>query len=110
MKARITGLFGATAGGHEFKPLIIRKARRPRAFRDLKNLSDLPTYYNFNKTAWMTQDIFQDWFTDCFLREIQEIHDPQVPFVFLIDNCTAHNCKALFSQDPNVFYRILTSK
>ena len=46
IRARITGLFGATADGHRFKPLIIGKARRPRAFQHLsKDLSELPVYY-----------------------------------------------------------------
>ena len=35
--ARITGLFGATANGHKFKPLIIGKAKNPRAFQQLKS-------------------------------------------------------------------------
>ena len=42
VKARLTGLFGATASGHKFKPLIIGKARWPRAFKDIKNLNELP--------------------------------------------------------------------
>ena len=65
------GLFGATASGHMFKPLIIGKARRPRAFAHLdKELTGLPVHYNFNNTAWMAQEIFQEWFTECFLLEI----------------------------------------
>ena len=96
MKARITGLFGATASGHKFKPLIIGRARRPRAFAHLKkDLSDLPVHYTSNSTAWMTQDIFQEWFTSCFLLEIGEIRDENVPIQFLVDNCSAHNCKIL---------------
>ena len=52
VKARITGLFGATASGHKFKPLIIGRARRPRAFSHLKkDLSDLPEHYNNNSSA-----------------------------------------------------------
>ena len=33
IRARITGLFGAAANGHKFKPLIIGKAKNPRAFQ-----------------------------------------------------------------------------
>ena len=52
VKARITGLFGATASGHKFKALIIGKARRPKAFAHLsKDLHELPVHYTFNSNA-----------------------------------------------------------
>ena len=48
------GLFEGTASGHMFKPVIIGKARRARAFAHLdKELTGLPVHYDFNNTAWM---------------------------------------------------------
>ena len=68
----VEGLFESSASGHMFKPVIIGKARRPRAFSHLdKDLTGLPVHYNFNNTAWMAQEIFQEWFTECFLLEIE---------------------------------------
>ena len=55
----------------------------------------------------MTQDIFQTWFTDCFLLEIGPIRDPNVPIQFLVDNCAAHNCPILEIQDPHVSIQFL---
>ena len=102
IRARITGLIGATADGHKFKPLIIGKARRPRAFQHLsKDLSELPVHYTSNTNAWMTKEIFQDWFINCFLHEIGDIINETMPIQFLIDNCSAHNEKLLQIQVPN---------
>ena len=65
------GLFESTASGHMFKPVIIGKALRPRAFAHLdKELTGLPVHYDFNNTAWMAPKIFQNWFTECFLLEL----------------------------------------
>ena len=101
IRARITGLFGATADGHKFKPLIIGKARRPRAFQHLsKDLSELPVYYYNNTNAWMTSEIFNDWYLNCFLHEIGDIIDETMPIQFLMDNCSAHNDKLLQIQRP----------
>ena len=48
IKARITGLSGATATGYKFKPVIVGKAANPRAFKLLKaknqTVSDLPIH------------------------------------------------------------------
>ena len=109
--ARITGLFGATASGHKFKPMIIGKAKNPRAFQELraqnKTVSDLPVYYTNSENAWMTSDIFRDWFLNCFLLEIEPIIDPDMRIQFLIDNCSAHNDPDLEILDPNVTIKFL---
>ena len=94
IKARITGLFGATAAGHKFKPVIVGKAAKPRAFQrlksDKKTVSDLPVHYRHSANAWMTAEIFRDWFLSCFLLEIGDICDENLRIELLLDNCTAH--------------------
>lgn len=57
-KQRITFL-GCTnaAGSHKLKPLIIRKANRPRYFKNVCN----PVVYKNNANPLM-KDIFKDWF------------------------------------------------
>ena len=104
---RITGLFGSSANGRKFKPLIIGKAARPRAFKNLNSLSNLPVYYYHNKSAWMTQDIFRDWFLNCFLSEVQPILDPDMQIQFLVDNCSTHNDPDLMIMDPKVHIKFL---
>ena len=104
--SRITGLFGSSANGHRFKPLIIGKAARPRAFKNL-DMSTLPVYYYNNKSAWMTKDIFRDWFVNKFLKEVKDIIDPDMQIQFLIDNCSSHNDEDLLIMDPKVHIRFL---
>ena len=104
---RITGLFGASASGHKFKPLIIGKSKRPRAFNALKSLDELPVHYYNNNSAWMTKEIFRDWFETCFIPEVQPIIDPDMQIQFLMDNCTSHNDEMLYYIEPKVFIRFL---
>ena len=49
-RARITGLFEATATGRKFKALIVDKAANPRAFRGL-DLATLPVHYFHSANA-----------------------------------------------------------
>ena len=67
-----------------------------------KDLHDLPVHYTHNTNAWMTKDVFQDWFPNCFLCEIGPIRDEKVPIQFLVDNCSAHSADILKIQDPDV--------
>ena len=67
------GIFESSASGHMFKPVIMGKARRARAFAHLdKEVTDVPVHYNFNNNAWMATKIYQNWFTECFIFEILE--------------------------------------
>ena len=66
------GIFESSASGHMFKPVIIGKARRPIAFAHLhKEVTDVPVHSYFNDTAWMTTKIYKNWFTECFLFDIE---------------------------------------
>ena len=102
---RITGLFGSSANGRKFKPVIIGKSAQPRAFKDKWHL--LNVHYYHNKSAWMTKDIFRDWFINCFLHEVQPILDPDMQIQFLMDNCSSHNDVQLNDLDPQVQIRFL---
>ena len=109
--ARITGLFGATMSGRKFKPLIIGKAKRPRAFSRLRNGEHLPVHYEHTQNAWQTSEKFRSWFLNCFLSEVGPILDEDMQVQFLIDNCSAHTPKhpdeALWMIDPNVCIKML---
>ena len=110
-RARITGLFGATANGHKFKPLIIGKSKTPRPFlqfkRNNQTISDvLDVNYDYNENAWMTGEIFRNWFITCFLHEISPLIDPDMDIQFLLDNCTAHPI-SLDDLDPYVSVKFL---
>lgn len=60
-KVRLTYLMVLNADGSEkLLPLIIGKAKKPRAFNN-KTGAQLGFYYRNNAKAWMTADIYQEW-------------------------------------------------
>lgn len=66
-KQRITFLGCTNASGlHKLKPLIIGKSNAPRCFKNFKN----PLVYRNTKNAWMTSQIFKDWFYQNFVPEV----------------------------------------
>ena len=42
------------------QPLVIGKAKSPRCFKGI-NVSDLSLTWRWNRKAWMTSTIFQEW-------------------------------------------------
>ena len=53
-------LFCCSASGEKLKPLVIRKARKPRAFNGM-NVSRLPVTWRSSSKAWMDTGIFTEW-------------------------------------------------
>lgn len=79
-KQRITFLGCVNASGsHKLTPLLIGKAKSPRAFKNFDN----PVIYRNTKNAWMTQEIFKNWF---FKQFVPEVRKPK--FVCLQQKCT----------------------
>ena len=83
-KEWITGMVCSNMDGSEKLPLlVIGKFERPRCF---KNVKTLPVSYAFNKKAWMTSSIFEDW-----LRKLDRRFKTQRRQVLMVvDNCPAH--------------------
>lgn len=66
-KQRVTFLACTNAAGdHKVKPLVIGKAKNPRAFRNF----NCPVFYRNSKSAWMTGFIFKEWFYKMFIPEV----------------------------------------
>lgn len=66
-KQRITFLGCTNASGlHKLKPLVIGRAKNPRCFKNFYN----PLIYTHTKNAWMTADIFRNWFFQHFVPEV----------------------------------------
>jgi hypothetical protein len=62
---RLSVLFCCSATGEKLKPLVIGNGARPRVFKEqCIDTKHLPINWNFNKKAWMTQAIFEEWLTD----------------------------------------------
>ena len=104
-KERVTLLLGGTMFGHKFKPLLIGKSKMPHALRK-HNLANLPVYYTNNKSAWMTEFLFRNWFLDQLLPELEELLGKDFTCELLLDNCSAHP-KAVESFDHRVFVSFL---
>jgi hypothetical protein len=92
-KNRVTVLVCANAdGSHKLKLLVVGKFKKPRSF---KNSTHLPVIYNRQESAWMTAELFKDWFFNYFVPGVKENLREQGlredgNAVLLLDNCGAH--------------------
>ncbi|XP_063876814.1 jerky protein homolog [Scylla paramamosain] len=57
------------AGTHKVKLCMVGKHKKPRCF---KNVNYLPVDYRNQRSAWMTAEIFLDWFKHCFVPSVKE--------------------------------------
>ncbi|KRZ96537.1 Tigger transposable element-derived protein 6 [Trichinella sp. T8] len=61
-KERLTILLAANAAGERLVPLVIVEAASPRAFRHARvNVSKLSATWKYNRSAWMTAEVFVEW-------------------------------------------------
>ncbi|CAI6358933.1 unnamed protein product [Macrosiphum euphorbiae] len=108
MKERVTFMPCANAtGNHKLRLLVVGKAHKPRAFKSVT----LPVYYRGQKNAWVTRDLFLDWFNTEFVpsvrRHLSSINFP-MEAVLLLDNCPGHpSVEELRSEDGNIFAMFL---
>jgi hypothetical protein len=64
-KDRETVLACANAAGtHKLNLLVTGKTQHPRCFKGVRNL---PVHYYANKKAWVTREMFTDWFNNHFV-------------------------------------------
>jgi hypothetical protein len=70
-------------GSHKIKALVIGRSAKPRCFKNI-NLANLGVMYRYNKKAWMTAVLFQEW-----LRYFDgQMHGRKV--LLLLDNAPSH--------------------
>ena len=70
-------------GTEKLTPFVIGKSKKPRCF---KNIKSLPTDYNANQKAWMTQHLFED-----FARKLDmKMRLQKRKIILFVDQCTAH--------------------
>lgn len=100
----ITLLLGSNiSGDFKLKPLLIYNAENPRALKTVAK-SKLPVIWKSNKKAWMTTEIFQDWFQEYFIPEVKNYcQKNNLPFkaLLLLDHAPYHPSN-LNDLDPNV--------
>ena len=92
--------------GHKFKPLVIGTTQIPRALAEV-DMTILPVHYRHSRNAWMTEDIFREWFIDHLIPEARQFFG-EVPLQFLLDNYSAHP-KDLDDISPSIFVKILAA-
>ncbi|KAF0746713.1 tigger transposable element-derived protein 1-like [Aphis craccivora] len=91
-KDRLTLLLCANACGFMIKSMVVYKSLKPRAFKS-KDMNHLPVFWRANNKAWVTAQIFSDWFTNCFIPQVEMyLKLKNLPFkaLLLIDNAPGH--------------------
>lgn len=93
LKDRLTLLLCCNwEGDHKLKPLCIGKFANPRCFHHI-NRDKLSVLYRHSKNAWMTRDLFSEWFHHFFVPAVRK-HLRSLKIeekaVLLLDNCPAH--------------------
>ncbi|KAM5255825.1 tigger transposable element-derived protein 4 [Ctenodactylus gundi] len=104
-KDRITLVVGTNMDGSEKLPLlIIGKNKNPHCFKGIKSL---PVYYEANRMAWMTSDIFEQW-----MQKLDEkFQAQQRRVVVFVDSFPAHpDVENLKSIELAFFPLCLSSK
>lgn len=108
-KERLTFMPCANMDGPLKLPLmLIGKFKNPRA---LKNLKELPVYYQASKNAWMTRELFKGWFFDQFVPQVTTFLEQSghpVRAVLVLDNCSAHySAEDLRTSDGSIYCKFL---
>lgn len=92
-KNRLTLLLGGNATGDlKLKPLLVYQSETPRVMRGMDKDS-LPVIWRSNRKAWVTREVFSDWFTNSFCPEVKAYCNrnrlpPKV--LLLLDNAPGH--------------------
>jgi DDE superfamily endonuclease/Tc5 transposase DNA-binding domain len=89
------------SGNFVVKPMIINRTLNPRAMKNLDK-SHLPVLWRANKKGWMTQNLFEVWFKNCFIPEVEQfLKKKNLSFkvLLLIDNAGSHSREL---NHPNV--------
>uniref|UniRef100_A0A3B3RIJ6 DDE-1 domain-containing protein n=1 Tax=Paramormyrops kingsleyae TaxID=1676925 RepID=A0A3B3RIJ6_9TELE len=98
-KEHVTLLLACNMDGSEkLELLTIGKNKKPRCF---KNVKKLPVYYEANKNAWMTSNIWTNW-----LKKVDNLmRCKKRQIVILCDNCAAHSSDVRLTNIKLVFYQ-----
>ncbi|XP_017891414.1 tigger transposable element-derived protein 1-like [Ceratina calcarata] len=105
-KDRLTLLLCSNASGDFMtKPLLVYRSLNPRALKGV-NKNTLPVYWKANPRAWVTGNLFKDWFLNCFVPDVERYlrqKNLSLKVLLLLDNAPCHpqdlnhpNVKILF--------------
>ena len=85
-KERLTLVLACNMLGDFDRVLVIGKAAKPHAFRNLNVNTQLPVTWRFNKKAWMTSQLFTEWLTS--FNSKMRLQKRQV--LLFLDNAPSH--------------------
>lgn len=89
-KERITVMPCSNAtGSHKLKLLVIGKSKNPRSFKNV----NLPVVYKSQNKAWITKELFYDWFHHDFVPDVKRfLKSRNLPqkALLVLDNAPGH--------------------
>ena len=92
-KERLTLLLGGnTADDFKLKPLLVYQAENPRALKGICK-GQLPVIWKANKKAWVTLEVFEDWFINHFVPSVERYCTKKsIPFkmLLMLNNVLGH--------------------
>nr|XP_023694244.1 tigger transposable element-derived protein 1-like [Paramormyrops kingsleyae] len=92
-KDRLTLLFSGNASGtFKLKPLLVYPFENPCALKGISKAT-LPVHYRSNSKAWVSVEIFEDWFVNSFVPEVEKYcKENDIPFkiLLILDNAPGH--------------------
>nr|XP_024218404.1 jerky protein homolog-like [Halyomorpha halys] len=107
-KERLTlALCSNGSGTHKLPLFVIGKSRKPRAFKNISNLSALPVHYRAQKSAWMDRELFSEWFNNVFVPEVANyLKDKNLPqkAILLLDNAPSHPTDLKKNEVRTIFF------
>lgn len=105
-KDRVTLMVCSNASGTFKMPLVfIGKSKHPRAFPKKFDFNSLPVRYLSQTKAWMTENIFIEWFHSDFVPKVSNFLvskglEPKA--MLLVDNAPPHGCNEIKSADGKI--------
>lgn len=103
-KDRLTLLLGGNAAGDcKLKPLLVYHSENPRVFKGISEVN-LPVHFRSDRKAWITMALFEDWFINLFIPEVEKFcRENDIPFkiMLIVDNAPGHPAH-LDDFHPNV--------
>jgi len=90
---RLTVLLGGdTSGTLKSKPLLVYQSETPRVMKGILK-SHLPFIWTSNRKAWVTQQIFSEWYSKHFCHSVLQFciqNNLLQKTVLLLDNAPGH--------------------
>lgn len=96
-------VYANASGSHRLPLLTIGTAKKPQCFKCF-NMNALPVQYYAQKSAWMNQTIFSDWFNDIFVPHVQQdlkFRNLPPKAILVLNNALSHP-EQLQSDDGNI--------